>query len=555
MAPHYVRGQLCHRRECSKSPIEKLMSDNVVGATRWRPNYDRIVADRPSWSSTTSPLFTLPLELLEGIVQFLSSKSLSNLAITSKDCHALARPFQFTTAYVDLAEEKLSNLRAEEDELLWGGLLSHLSLEVGSEAKLLTHPIAPYIRCLSFTAGFGSGRRRTLVPEDLYTLIPQLVSLRSLHHDGMTEPGGGKTEMTPKYLLALSNSTVERLHLERFTYRSDLDYPQLQSFLAKPWGLQALVLNMIDHYHWAEASRDIFWHIMDICGHLKHLSTDVYPQLNCNPDSDFDEFSESTYPFLQTLHLAGTMISDDYAYYPPMKSLTALDVDGPSGWSDHLMTQSLPTVSSFAVQVDDPVLVLDFLTKNPQLKILSLQSDISPRVNDCWKPFTHRLPLSLRQLSGLEALKLDLEDDEITETIILALSSIVTLKRMSLGYHRCSSAGSSEPKPWPEKMCFQSLEYLELEISSYNYKTEMPQRQQVPSSNGTLHEQASDLQYALQQANSWAHHQPNLKWIALEGLAFSFDKERQVRCLNHSEAKDDYFNELEDTFTMARPWI
>lgn len=558
MTPHYVRGQLCHRLECSRSSVEKLIGDRLVEPTRWRPNFARIVVDRPTWSATASPLFRLPLELLERIVQDQSSIDLCNFALTNRDCHALARAYQFRTVHLDLADEKPSNHKPEDDEVD-EGLLSHLLSEVQDVGEIILTPhIAPYIRCLSITAGFGSGSGRTVVPEELCDIIPKLESLRSLHHNGMTAPGGRKTEMTPKYLLALSNSKIERLQLERFTYRPDLDYSHLQSFLSKPWRLQALVLNLIDSDHWADPSQEIFWHILRACGHLKHLSSDIYPQLSSDPDSGFDEFSESTYPFLKTLHLAETIVDDEGAYFPPMDSLTALSIDGLCDWYEHLMTQSLPTVSSFAMQVDHafPELFLNFLTINPQLRILSLQmqSDTAPRDNAFWAAFIRKLPRALRHLSRLEALKFDPNDDEFTKTILLALSKIHTLKRLSLGHHGFWST-SSKLRTWPAEMCFSSLECLELEISSYGYKPDVPQHQQVSSSHGTPHERALELQYTVQQAKHWARHHPKLKWLALEGYAFSFDEGRQPRCLNYSEAKDDYFNELEGVFTIARPWI
>jgi len=453
---------------------------------------------------------------------------------------------------LDLADEKLGTHRAEEDEAP-EGLLSHLLSEIQDVGEVIISPhIAPYIRCLSITAGFGSGSRKTLVPDELCDIIPQLEGLRSLHHNGMTAPGGEKTEMTPKYLLALSNSRIERLRLERFTYRPDLDHSHLEIFLSKPWRLQALVLNLIDSDHWADPSQEIFWHILRVCGHLKHLSSDVYPQLSSDPDSGFDESSESTYPFLQTLHLAETIVDDEGAYFPPMDSLTALSIDGTSAWYEDLMTQSLPTVSSLAMQVDHafPDLFLDFLTINPQLRILSfhMQSDTAPRDNGFWAPFIRKLPRALRQLRRLESLKFDPNDDEFTKTILLAISKLGTLRRLSLGHHGFWST-SSKLRTWPAEMRFPSLEYLELEISSYSYKTD------ISSSHGTPQEEALELQYATQQARHWACHHPNLKWIALEGYAFSLDEERQPRCLNRSEAKDDYFNELKDTFTIARPWI
>jgi len=59
----------------------------------------------------------------------------------------------------------------------------------------------------------------------------------------------------------------------------------------------------------------------------------------------------------------------------------------------------------------------------------------------------------------------------------------------------------------------------------------------------------------MQQAAQWARDQLKLNWIALEGHAFSFDEDRYPRCLNYSEAKDDYINELELTSMIARPWI
>jgi len=287
---------------------------------------------------------------------------------------------------------------------------------------------------------------------------------------------------------------------------------------------------------------------------IQHLSSDVYPQLSSDPDSGFDEFSESTYPSLQTLHLAETIVDvdDEGAYFPPMDSLTALRTDGNSAWYEDLMTHSLPTVTSLSMQVDHafPDLFLDFLTINPQLRILSLQmqSDTAPRDNGFWAPFIRKLPRALRELRRLESLKFDPNDDEFTKTILLTISKMGTLKRLSLGHHGFWST-SSKLRTWPAEMRFPSLEYLKLEISSYSFKTD------ILSSHGTPQEEALELQYATQQARHWACHHPNLKWIALEGFAFSVDEEKQPRCLNHSEAKDDYFNELEDTFTIARPWI
>jgi len=208
----------------------------------------------------------------------------------------------------------------------------------------------------------------------------------------------------------------------------------------------------------------------------------------------------------------------------------------------------------------DADLFLRFLSLNSQISVLSIQHTVphADRVDE-WSTFTDKLGIALHSLTNLTALQIEIDDEDLTPSFITILSTLLHLKRLSLG-EKQQRAMSDALELWPatsasgSDLYFPALEYLVLDIKKYAYLDTRSARKRPSFNKLTKHklEKSGCREWMRQQAEGWCKRCPKLKWMLMYrlyfgGLAFSFEREvRRARPVGSAGRRP--YDELESTF-------
>jgi len=109
-----------------------------------------------------------------------------------------------------------------------------------------------------------------------------------------------------------------------------------------------------------------------------------------------------------------------------ISQIQSLSVNAASYSAPRLLSQRLSNVTNIQIQIShDAALLLRFLTLNPQITVFSIQHT-QPHVSrvDGWGTFTTQLGAALHCLPDLEALRIDIDDEDLTASFIRILSTL-----------------------------------------------------------------------------------------------------------------------------------
>ncbi|RPB02993.1 hypothetical protein L873DRAFT_1671769 [Choiromyces venosus 120613-1] len=395
-------------------------------------SFDRVNEGFPITSKT--PLFQLPIELLNDITTYLGAKDLKSLALVDRNCRQLARSVQFCTVTLDYSFRKHSLITALHDEAqersLNNGCLPQPSigacvrrLVVATEPEHLSeaHSVAerPDLEDLREVWDRYFGVYTVQIASAIAGALPNLEEL-SLQD----------RTVAPEHLLgAIPASPIRTLKLGRIALA--VDDPITVPSEGARWGVESLELEVIRDLN-SPSSRCT----ANFCKSVLEATSKNLERLVWRGHyGDQQSFGQTiSFPRLRTLSLSLISMPDDTvlsSFFPSDDTsvLRALSIDTRTKHVRNFLAtlgqiktlQSLHCHSFAIPKAPD----ISFIASNPQLKSLAL----SPHTNEY---LTTTLLPALTGFTSLTSLSLIFESSFIDLSALSYISKIKSLTQLWL---------------------------------------------------------------------------------------------------------------------------
>ncbi|KAG0632801.1 hypothetical protein HOY80DRAFT_897528 [Tuber brumale] len=341
--------------------------------------FDRVNEGFPITSTT--PLFQLPIELLNDITTYLRAEDIKSLALVDRDCRQLARSVQFCTVTLDYSFQKRSLIAALHEEAqersVNNGCLPQPS--IGACVRRLIVATEPG----NLSEAHNVAERSDLVDLreasdgyfSIYTV--QIASAIASALPNLEELSLQDRAVAPEHLLgAIPASPIRTLKLGKISLAADdpISIPPGGA----GWGVESLELEVI-----RDLSSSSSRHTANFCKSVLEATSKSLERLVWRGHfGDQQSFGQSTsFPKLRTLSLSLVSISDDTvlsSFFPSgdTSTLRALSID----IQTERVRAFLPTLGQIktlqslhchysSIPKDPDV---SFIASNPQLKSLAL---------------------------------------------------------------------------------------------------------------------------------------------------------------------------------------
>ncbi|KAG0128071.1 hypothetical protein HOY82DRAFT_671748 [Tuber indicum] len=384
--------------------------------------------------TSTTPLFQLPIELLNDITTYLGADDLKSLALVDRDCRQLARSVQFSTVTLDYSFPKHTLIAAlhkeAQERSVNNGCLPQPS--IGACVRRLIVATEP--RHLS--EAHNVVERPDLVDlreaSDRYFSVytVQIASAIASALPNLEELSLQDRAVAPEHLLgAIPASPIRTLKLGKISLA--IDDPISIPPVGTRWGVESLELEVIRDLC-SPSSRCT----ANFCKSVLEATSKNLERLVWRGHfGDQQSFGRSiSFPKLRTLSLSLISISDDTvlsSFFPSgdTSTLRALSIDTRT----ERVHAFLPTIGqikslqslhchSFSIPKDPDV---SFIASNPQLKFLAL----SPYTNEY---LTTTLLPTLTNFTSLNSLSLIFGCSYIDLSALSYISKIRSLTQLWL---------------------------------------------------------------------------------------------------------------------------
>jgi hypothetical protein len=466
------------RRGSGKFDDEKAEYDKEVVPPDPVLFFDRAMENRHPRTSNAR-LFACPDEIITEILSYIDDSSSSELALVDRDCQQLARSSQFSSIVLDYSIESFQLLaklvdeameRENEDEGFTtqpsiGACIRRITISSNPRWFAKEHGIA-LLRSSAFDSldeeeKMSRFRKASKRYYDVYLpIIEALLRCRIAFPNLQFLDWRDSALLSPNFFNCFHKSEVKHLKLYDISLSEDFELDPPDS--SNPWPLQSLHLDIWRDYegeqHDARFNTSLFCSsLLRQCapsietlvwyGHTGSGSLDV-------PDSQpfgADISSIPKFPELHKLHLYRDVRCDSSVFGALLNSpLTSLKIEYERGSE---LEQSLrkrgciDTLKSFVWDFLPTNLdghpsnrVLEFLRQNTQLSQFALRYGPYHVPNAVLE--RRVLPLLAKSFSALSSLSLDWREDIIPESALAIISTLKSLKQISLSAGH--EPGSSE---------------------------------------------------------------------------------------------------------------
>lgn len=528
-------------------------------------SFDRVNEGRPS--ASTSPLFRIPLEILNLINLHVPSSSLASFALVNRDCRQLARSRQFTSVRFDYSDASLDLLKLLEMEVreraAHNGATRNPSLGVCIRRITVAtdpgwvshrHQISVGQRFANLNVDVRDQRIAAAGEAFFGAYLPGIQSLlRSridLPHLELLD-WEDKIVLSKSFLDDLASSSIQHLKLFRVSIDKEFELAPVNSLISQGLALRTLHLEVI----WSMLARKTGG-TGPLCASILRLCAPTLESLTWDGTVYFPEDLQTftngawelpAFPRLRYLRLGEVELHDSSVLEAFIhEGLVALEVDIATSLIHDTFFKTRGNVASLETFVWDTIKIhkedqsLDFLEANPQLWFLSIRGAMPTALLE-----KRVLPLLSESFSRLTSLSLRWESNHISTWALKNISSLRSLQQIHLTAGNRSGSGVN----WKidHKTLRKSLHKLptlrKIAFSADSYKGPHPQSQvedyydtaeltafdpaflMLSPAKRKVHWEQQHLQRMLTEANKYFRMMGNLEWLYLGQIPMGFEND------------------------------